>query len=183
MAVTVGKRTVSLPIGRESQSALSPVTPLPPMATEGLKRNTERYKSQRLRTDDLVRPLKKRSMAVTLTSLAVSWRAQITLLIPPLPLPAIECEVSNWSEWSQCSHSCGVGSQSRTRSILVRSDSIPLPRDIEPFLRFSDPHNTEPESVRSSARADRASKPSVTLTVESRNGQSGRPAVWTAEVG
>lgn len=31
---------------------------------------------------------------------------------------SVDCEVSDWTEWSSCSKTCGSGSQKRERSIV-----------------------------------------------------------------
>ena len=33
----------------------------------------------------------------------------------------VDCQVSEWQEWSVCSKTCGYGTHTRTRTLLVKS--------------------------------------------------------------
>ena len=35
-----------------------------------------------------------------------------------LNLTVIDCQVSDWSDWSKCDVACGIGTSSRTREVL-----------------------------------------------------------------
>lgn len=42
---------------------------------------------------------------------------------PPTPAPPTHCKVSAWSTWSTCSVSCGVGSSTRSRTVVTKSQN------------------------------------------------------------
>eukprot|EP00095_Tigriopus_kingsejongensis_P005413 maker-scaffold327_size205035-snap-gene-1.9 protein:Tk05413 transcript:maker-scaffold327_size205035-snap-gene-1.9-mRNA-1 annotation:"PREDICTED: spondin-1-like" len=56
-----------------------------------------------------------------------------SIKIDPNPRISIDCQMSAWSEWSECSKSCGIGWQTRTREIVLppQGQGKPCPQKLE----------------------------------------------------
>lgn len=59
---------------------------------------------------------------------------QICNTLPPLSLlPAIDCELTEWAQWSECNKSCGKGHMIRTRMIQMEPQfgGAPCPETVQ----------------------------------------------------
>lgn len=59
--------------------------------------------------------------------------SDIDILTPVCILPAIDCELSEWSQWSECNKSCGKGHMIRTRTIQMEPQfgGVPCPETVQ----------------------------------------------------
>lgn len=96
----------------------------------------------------------------------------MTLSLSP---PAVDCMLSEWTEWSECNKSCGKGHMIRTRMVKLEPEfgGVPCPETVQ----------RKKCKIRKCTRGPRASdrKKAKQDATERRRTKAGRESAWTDE--